>query len=75
MNSNSAELIISSSHYKQNGKVVLHSMKAYRRSRGSALLNLNLGAIWRWVVNVMLQPIYAWEIIPVSTEQEAGWVP
>jgi len=69
-------LISSSSYYKQKGKVVLlHSMKAYRRSRDTAPFNLNLGAIWRRVVNFTSWPIYAWEIIPVPTEQEAGWVP
>jgi len=69
-------LIISSSHYEQKGKVVvLHSMKAYRRRKGTAPLNLNLGAIRRRMVNVTSRPLYAWEIMPVPTEQEAGWVP
>jgi hypothetical protein len=69
-------LIRSFSYYKQKGKVVLlHSMKTHRRRRGTAPLNLNLGAIWRRVVNFTSWPIYAWEIIPVPTEQEAVWVP
>jgi hypothetical protein len=41
----------------KKGKVVLlHSMKAYRRSRGIAPLILNLGAIWRRVVNFTPRP-------------------
>ena len=27
---------------------------------------LNLGTMWRWVVNFTLRPLYTWERIPVS---------
>jgi hypothetical protein len=33
-------------------------MKSYRRSRGIALLIINLGVRWRWVVKITLRPLY-----------------
>jgi hypothetical protein len=35
----------------------------------------NLGARWRWVVNVKPLPIYSCERDLVPTVQEAGWTP
>jgi hypothetical protein len=48
--------------------VPVYVMKAYRRSRGTAPLILNLGTRWRWVVNFMAQPLYPREIILVSID-------
>ena len=32
--------------------------KAQRGSRGAAILLLNLGARWRWVVNATIRPLH-----------------
>jgi hypothetical protein len=43
----------------RNGKVVpVHNMKACRGSKGIPPLILDLGAKWRWVVNIMPRPLY-----------------
>ena len=49
--------------------------KAQRRSRGIAVLFLNLAARWGWVVNGTPQSLYAWirDLVPIVSE--AGWVP
>jgi hypothetical protein len=36
---------------------------------------LNLGARWKWVVNITPQPLYPQEITPVTIQKEAGWTP
>jgi hypothetical protein len=48
---------------KVKGKVLVHVMKAYRENRGIAPLILNLGARWRWVINIT-----PWEGTPVPVE-------
>jgi hypothetical protein len=50
-------------------------MKAYRGSRGIALLILNLGARWGCMVTAMTRSIYSRERDPVLIVQEAGWAP
>jgi hypothetical protein len=37
---------------KVKGNVLVHVMGAYRENRGIAPLILNLGARWRWVINI-----------------------
>ena len=45
------------SKYKGNGKdAPVHAMKAYRESKGTALLMLNLSTRWRWVANFIPRP-------------------
>jgi hypothetical protein len=39
-------------------------MKAYWRSGGIAPRNVDLGTIWRWVVSLMLRPLYPQGKIP-----------
>lgn len=53
----------------------VHTMVAYRGSRGTALLFLSLGIKWKWVVNFTPQPFYARETTPVPIKREAGWAP
>jgi hypothetical protein len=48
-------------------------MKAYRGSRGIALLIVNLGTRWSLVVKLKPQPLYRRERTPVPFEEEAGW--
>jgi hypothetical protein len=50
-------------------------MKAYRGSRGTVLLILNLGASWSSVVNITPLLLHLWERTLVLTELEAGWDP
>ena len=52
-----------------------HAMLAQRGRRSIALLILNLGAGWRWVVNATPQPLYSREGCPAPTVQQAGWAP
>jgi hypothetical protein len=40
--------------------VPLDTMKAYRESRGTAPLILNLSTSWHWEVSCMPQPLYPW---------------
>lgn len=43
------------------GKVVpVNAMKAYKWSGGIAPLILSFGSRWKWMVSLMLQPLYAW---------------
>jgi hypothetical protein len=60
---------------KVKEKVALEQVtKAQRGSRGIALLFLDLGARWGWVVNAKPRPIYPWErrgAICIG----AGWAP
>jgi hypothetical protein len=42
-------------------------------SRRTALLMLNLGARWGWVINTTLRPLYPRERATVPIVQEAGW--
>jgi hypothetical protein len=44
--------------------VPVHTMKAYRGSRGLVPLILNHGTIWRGMVNFKPRPLYS----PVPTE-------
>lgn len=54
----------------------IHATKAYgRRRRGKAPHILNTSNRWRCVVNFTPRLLYTREMIPVSTEQDAGWVP
>lgn len=46
-------------------------MKAYRESRGTAPLTSNLGARWKWLVNITLRPIYSPKRSRVPIEYEA----
>jgi hypothetical protein len=55
--------------------VPVHEVKAYRGSRHTAPLLLNLGSICRWVVNFTSWLLYLWERTPVPIESEAGWAP
>jgi hypothetical protein len=41
--------------------VSVHAMEVCTGSRGIAVLILNLGTRWRWVVNVTPRPLYPWE--------------
>ena len=49
------------------------AMNAYRRSRSTSSPILNLGARWRWMVNMTPRPLYRREWTPVPIEQEAAW--
>lgn len=52
------------------------STKAYRRSKGTTPLILDVGTEWRWVVNFTLRPFISGnKASPVSIEQETGWAP
>jgi hypothetical protein len=42
-------------------------------SRGIALLFLNPGARWEWVINATLRPLHTRERDPVPIVQEAAW--
>jgi hypothetical protein len=47
---------------KGRGKVVpVHAKSAYQESGGTALLILNLGNRWAWVVKFTLRLLYHWE--------------
>ena len=48
------------------------AMKAQKGSRGIALLFLNLGTRWGWMVNAMPWPLYPWE--RSGTHCIGGWV-
>jgi hypothetical protein len=50
-------------------------MKAYRQSRGTELLVLNIGARWRCVVNILLQQLYPQERTSVPLQYKAVWGP
>lgn len=50
----------------------LHTVKVYRGCTGTAPLILDLDTCWRWVVNLMPQPLYPWVRTPVP---EAEWAP
>jgi len=50
-------------------------MQARRGSGDIAPLSPNLGASWRWVVNITLRPFYPWERTSIPIEVEAGWAP
>jgi len=54
-------------------KLSLYTMKAYKRSRGTAPLTFNLGTRWRWVVNIMPQPLHLTERTLAPTEQSGRW--
>jgi hypothetical protein len=57
------------------GKVVpAHVMKACRGRRAIAPFVLNLGSIWRPMINFTLRPLYTRERNPVPIEYDAGWV-
>jgi hypothetical protein len=60
---------------KQNdGKVVpLHTIKAYRGSRGRDPLTVNLGTRWRWLVCLTPRLLYPWVNSP-DTYWLGGWV-
>jgi hypothetical protein len=51
------------------------AMKARRRNRDIALIFLNLGPTWGWVVNAMPLPLYSRERDTVPIVQMAGWAP
>jgi len=56
------------------GKDKVHLVhKAQTGSRDIALLHLNFGARWGWVVNAMTQLHYPWKRDPGPIAQEAGW--
>ena len=58
---------------KSNGKAVpIQALKAQRRRRDTAQL-INLGAIWRQVVNIQPPTASPQEITPVPIKQETGW--
>jgi hypothetical protein len=44
------------------------AMKAYKGSRGTVPVILNLGTRWRWMINFSHQPLYAREGTLVSVE-------
>jgi hypothetical protein len=46
----------------------VHAMKAYKWSRGTAPLILNLCTRWRCTVKFMALPPYPWERTPLPTE-------
>jgi hypothetical protein len=51
-------------------------MKAPGRRGGIALLILNLGTKWGWVVSITTRPRFTpGKGPPVPIEQEAGWAP
>ena len=50
-------------------------MKAHSRSRRTALIFHNLGAVLGWVVNAMPGSLYHGKRAPVSIVREDGWVP
>jgi hypothetical protein len=56
------------------GKFVLvHDLKACRRSGCTAPYILNLVALWMVVVNITVRPLASGEITPVGVEQESEW--
>ena len=62
-----------SNPYFIKGKVFpLHTLKVYRGHTDIAPPILDLNTSWRWVVNLISQPLYSWGRIPVS---EDGWAP
>jgi hypothetical protein len=50
-------------------------MVAYRRSRGIAILSLNISTILRWVISSMPWLPYSQESGPFPTVHMAGWAP
>jgi len=52
--------------------VSVHSMKAFRKSRRTALLALNIGDRWTWVVNFTPRPLYP-RGKRRGTYQREGW--
>ena len=50
-------------------------MNTQRGSRSTALLILNLGTRWGWVVNATPQPLYLQEKASVPSVQDAAQVP
>jgi hypothetical protein len=46
-----------------------------KREQILALLSLNLGAKWSWVVKVTLRPLYYRERAPAPIAQNSGWPP
>jgi hypothetical protein len=57
------------------GKGLHLTCHAVTEGRDIALLILNLGARWQWVVNSMLRPLYPQEGTPVPNLQQAGRAP
>ena len=53
----------------------VHAKNAYRGSRGTTTLLLNLDTRWRYVAKFTSRPLYPGEKTPVPTAQEAGWAP
>jgi hypothetical protein len=53
----------------------VHANNAYRGSRGTTTLILNLDTRWRYVAKFTPRPLYPGERTPVPTEHEAGWAP
>ena len=60
-------------YYKAKGEVPLHAMKAYKGCWGIAPLILNLGVIWRPVVNIMQRLLFPRERTP-GTHRIRQWV-
>ena len=55
--------------------VPVHSLNAYRTSKGRAPLILKLSTRRKRVVNFKTWPPYIWEIKLVLTDQETRWAP
>jgi len=60
---------------KERRFVPVHTMKAYRGSKGTSPLILNLGTRLKRMVSAKPLPYYSLEIILVSIQQEAVWGP
>jgi hypothetical protein len=53
--------------------VALHTKKAYMGSRATHPLIFNLGASWRWVINITPRTLYLWEWTRYPLNRR-GWV-
>jgi len=69
INSNRFEVLLKKLRQSCN----VHARKADRGSRDIALLILNFGAGWRWIIKIRLRQFYLREGTPVHMEEEAAW--
>jgi len=50
---------------REDKPVFIHVMEPYMVSEGTALLIINLGVGWRWVVSLTTRPLYSGRKTPL----------
>jgi len=71
-NYHNALRIIPQESRSKNYIVPVHGLQAYG-GRTVAVIILNCGTSWRWVVDLTSRPLCPWEITPATNEYMARW--